>query len=232
MKIKIIVPVSTDLWNDSAYDICSNVANQDTELTVVNIKYGPESIECEYDEAYSSPHLINEAAKSEENFDAVIIYCFSNPGLEGAKEKLSIPVVGIGEAAQIMSMFIGDRVGIITTIENSVNKQWRKTKILGTYSKIVAIEALDIPVLEYKNEDRLFDFISKKTKLLIQNHNIDTLILGCGSINIIKEKLSERFNIPIIIPGEAAVKVAESLVKMKISQSKRAYMFPPDKNFK
>jgi Asp/Glu/hydantoin racemase len=67
---------------------------------------------------------------------------------------------------------------------------------------------------------------------LIQNHNIDTLILGCGSINIIKEKLSERFNIPIIIPGEAAVKVAESLVKMKISQSKRAYMFPPDKNFK
>ncbi|MDW7668971.1 MAG: aspartate/glutamate racemase family protein, partial [Bacillota bacterium] len=181
MKIKIIVPVATDMWNESAYRICSRVANKDTEITVVNIKKGPISIESEYDEIFSSPQLIIEAINSQDKYDGIIIYCFSNPGLQAAKEKLSIPVIGIGEAAQIISMSVGERVGIITTIENSVNKQWRKSKILGTSTKIVAIEALNIPVIEYKDERRLFDSIKEKSNNLIKNYKIDTLVLGCGS---------------------------------------------------
>lgn len=232
MKIKIIVPVATNMWNKGAYQICSNVASSETEIEITNIKNGPVSIESIYDETYAAPYVVDEAQKAEkEGFDGIIIYCFGNPGLEAAREALSIPIVGIGETAQIMGMIVGERLGIISTIENAVPRHWRKVKVLGTINKIKAIKPLKLPVLEYKNQEKVLEEIKKVASEMIEKEDIDCIILGCGSIMGIKDELKKFISVPIIIPGEAAIKIIEALVKMRISHSKLSYMFPPKKEY-
>ena len=49
-RIKVVVPVSSDMWNASVKELMERYKDPDTELQVVNIEKGPESLECTYDE--------------------------------------------------------------------------------------------------------------------------------------------------------------------------------------
>jgi len=232
MKIKIIVPVATDKWNKGAIELCREIADCETEISISNIEKGPVSIESVYDETYASPFVVDAAKKAEkEGYDGIIIYCFSNPALYAVREAIKIPVIGIGEAAHIFGMVVGERIGIISTVENSVPRHWRKAKILGTISKLKAIKPLNLPVLECNDKEKVMEKVKKVAAELIEKEKVDTIILGCGSILGIKKELQETFPVPIIIPGEAAIKLIESMVKMGISHSKITYMYPPEKEY-
>jgi len=249
MKIKIIVPVATDKWNKGAIELCREIADCETEISISNIEKGPVSIESVYDETYTSPFVVDAAKKAEkEGYDGIIIYCFSNPALYAVREAIKIPVIGIGEAAHIFGMVVGERIGIISTVENSVPRHWRKAKILGTISKLKAIKPLNLPVLEYNDKEKIMERVKKvatefndKEKImervkkvateLIEKEKVDTIILGCGSMLGIKKELQKTFSVPIIIPGEAAIKLIESMVRMGISHSKITYMYPPKKEY-
>lgn len=232
MKIKIIVPVATDKWNKGALELCHEIADCETEISISNIEKGPVSIESVYDETYANPFVVDAAKKAEkEGYDGIIIYCFSNPALYAVREVIKIPVIGIGEAAHIFGMVVGERIGIISTVENSVPRHWRKAKILGTISKLKAIKPLNLPVLEYNDKEKVMERVKKVATELIEKDKVDTIILGCGSILGIKKELQETFPVPIIIPGEAAIKLIESMVKMGISHSKITYMYPPEKEY-
>lgn len=232
MKIKIIVPVATDKWNKSALELCREIADCETEISISNIEKGPVSIESVYDETYANPFVVDAAKKAEkEGYDGIIIYCFSNPALYAVREAIKIPVIGIGEAAHIFGMVVGERIGIISTVENSVPRHWRKAKILGTISKLKAIKPLNLPVLEYNDKEKVMERVKKVATELIEKEKVDTIILGCGSMLGIKKELQDTFPVPIIIPGEAAIKLIESMVKMGISHSKITYMYPPEKEY-
>lgn len=232
MKIKIIVPVATNKWNKGILELCREVADRETEISISNIEKGPVSIECVYDEVYASPFIIEAAKKAEkEGYNGIIIYCFSNPALYAVREALKIPVIGIGEAAQIIGMVVGEKFGIISTIENSIARQWRKAKNLGTISKLRTIKSLDLPVLEYENKKKVMEKVRKVATEMIERDKVDSIILGCGSMLGLKKELQKTFSVPVIIPGEAAIKLIEGMVKMGISHSKITYMFPPEKEF-
>lgn len=232
MKIKIIVPVATNKWNKGILELCREVADRETEISISNIEKGPVSIESVYDETYASPFVIDAAKRAEkEGYEGVIIYCFGDPALYAAREALKIPVIGIGEAAQIFGMVVGERFGIISTIENAVARHWRKAKLLGTILKLKAIKPLNLSVLEYDNKRKLMERVRKVATEMIEEEKVDCIILGCGSMLGLKEELQKILSVPVIIPGEAAIKLIESMVKMGISHSKITYMFPQEKEY-
>src|SRR3989337_451800 len=100
MRIVVVNPnTSVSMTNHIRREL-EIVKAPDTELTVVNPGRGPESIESAYEEAYAIPptlELVERAAA--DGHDAVVLACFSDPGLEAARESVSIPVVGIGETS-------------------------------------------------------------------------------------------------------------------------------------
>jgi Asp/Glu/hydantoin racemase len=50
--------------------------------------------------------------------------------------------------------------------------------------------------------------------------------LGCGSLFDIKERLEEDLSVPVVAPGEVALKHAEMLVELHLSHSKKSFMMP------
>ena len=113
-KIKVINPVCTDIWNEPTEKELNKYKDEDTRIKVTNIKKGPESIQSFYDIIWSELFTVQEAEKAEgEGYDGVIIYCFGDPGLRAAKEKLNIPVVGINEPSIHIASILGDKFSII-----------------------------------------------------------------------------------------------------------------------
>lgn len=91
------------------------IKRADTELTVVCPEKGPETIESAYDEAFAVPPTLDLVKQAnQEGYHAVIIACFSDPGLFAAKEISEIPVIGIEEASFHMAAMLGARFLIMT----------------------------------------------------------------------------------------------------------------------
>ncbi len=225
----MIVPVSTDHWNDGVLHLCQEAADKETMVSVVHLPRGPESIECVYDEALVAPYVIEAVIAAERaGADGVIVYCFGNPAVEGAREAVSIPVIGLGEAAEVAALLLGDRFGIISTIPEAVPRLWRKARVLGVEGRLVAVVPMGIPVLDLGDRRRAVEAGLTAGRELVAR-GAQVVILGCGSLLGVADELQRGLGIPVVVPAVAAVKLAEAYVKMGIAHSKVAYPPPPPK---
>jgi len=232
MRIKVIVPVSTDTWNKMIKEAYDKYKDAGTQITVVNIKKGPESIECTYDATWAELEALLEAEKAEkEGYDAVIDYCHSDPGLIAMKESLEIPVIGLHEASIHLASLLGRRFSIITVGGESVKgPKLDRVRSYGLENKLASIRPINIKVLDIKKDfNKLINALYQEAKKAITEDGADVIVLGCGSLLNIAQILQEKLKVPVIDPGLAALKVAEMLVKLGLSQSKKAYPKPYEK---
>lgn len=229
-RIKVIVAVSTDRWNRPLAEQYERLKGPDTELTIVNLERGPESIEAFYDEAFAEPLVVREVEKAAaEGFHGVIIYCFGNPGLYAAREAVDIPVVGIGEAAIALACLLGHRVSVVTETVHAVPRVWRTIRLMDLVEKVASVRPAGIPVLEMGDRERLRAAILRASETAIEADGADVLVLGCGSMFGVQEEIERRFGVPVVEPGPAALKLLESLLALDLSHSKRAFQSPPAK---
>jgi len=226
-RIKVIVPVTTSLWNESIQEIYEKNKDSDTLINVVNIKRGPEAIEQHYDEVWSELFTLKEVERAEEEgYEGVIVYCFGDPAVRAAKEKLCIPVVGIMEASVHFASMLGRRFSIITTKEEGKFASEDLLKLYGFEKKCISVRALGIEVLNLANKSKLEEAALKTCRLAVEVDGADVLVFGCGSILGLKEEISKILNLPVIEPGVAALKLCEDFIDISLSHSKRAYPVP------
>ena len=103
IHVKLIQPITTHGIRKD--DHLSSMKLDDLKVTAKGIDIGPNSIECEYEEAMSQPDTILKIIDAEnEGCDAAVIDCMGDPGLKGARECVSIPVVGPCETAMHLSL--------------------------------------------------------------------------------------------------------------------------------
>lgn len=227
-KIKVVVPVSETKWNKALEELLKSEALPATEIEVTSLESGPKSIESEFDEAYAEHHVVDEVVKAErEGFNAVVIYCFGNPGLYAAREAVDIPVIGIGEASQLLAMSLGRKFSIISPVPWAVKRHWDKAKVIGSIGKLASIRCVNIPVLDLDRDVKILkESILEKAEEAIKEDDADVVVLGCGSMMGIAQEISRELGIPVIDPGLAGFRFAEILVEMNLSHSKRAFMKP------
>ena len=227
MKIKIIIPVSTNKWDENVESDYGKLKRPETSIEIVHLKQGPEAIQSEYDEANATPFILQEVTRSAQTHDdAIIIYCFSDPALSAAREISTIPVLGIGESSQLFAMGLADRIGILATVDQTMPKIRRKLGARGFSSRFPSIRALNIPVLDYQNHKKVLKKALEVAAPMVKLDGVEALILGCGSLLQIRGRLQKALAIPVIVPGEVALKHAEMLLELGLSQSKKSYMIP------
>ncbi len=75
-------------------------AAPDTEVDIVDVDEGPASIESLYEEYLSIPTTVEKMIEAEkEGYDAAILGCYGDPGLDAVREVTErMVVVGPGEA--------------------------------------------------------------------------------------------------------------------------------------
>ena len=232
MRIKVVVPVSTSVWDNMIREAYEAYKDPGTEIDIVNIEKGPESIEQIYDEPWAALPSLQEAEKAEkEGYDAVIDYCFDDPALEAIKETLNIPVVGINEPSVHLASILGRKFSIIGVGGAEGSPSFSdKLAIYGLSHKLASVRITDVRVLDIKKDfDKLVKALAEEGQKAIAEDGAQVLVLGCGGLLDIYEILQEELKVPVIDPGLAALKIVEDLVRLKLSQSKKAYMKPYEK---
>ena len=186
-------------------------------------------MESSAEEYLSVPGILRAAPELEaEGFDAVVIGCFGDPGLAPARELVSIPVIGPGQASALVAAQLGMRFGIITVVSEVIPAIRRQMRGYGLEGLVADIRAVDVPVLELRaNREAVLDTMEVEACAALEQ-GADVLILGCMTMGFldVARSLSERVGVPVVNPVYAALKCAETMVGSGLVHSSRAYPSP------
>jgi allantoin racemase len=235
MKIKVIVPITTRDFIEPTREEVEKFASKGTEIDVECLEYGTASIESMYDEMLNAPGIIKAAEKSQsQGFDGVIIDCMGDPALDAVREKLDIPVVGPGRVSILYAADLAHRFSIVTVLENVVALLQSKIVGVGLGSKLASVRSINIPVLSLTDVKKLTDALVDESIKAIEEDGAHAIVLGCTGMLGVADDLSQAlkkkgYEIPVIYPVAVSVKYLETLIALNLTQSKKTYMRPPEK---
>jgi allantoin racemase len=220
MKILVINPNTTASMTKKIALAARAVARPDTEILATNSKKGPASIQGFLDVANCLTGLLEEV-KLYRDVDAIVIACFDDTGLDAVRSMVSVPVLGIGEAAYHAASMVANKFSVITTLARSVPGLEQNLMRYGLAQKCVGVRATQIPVLKLEEGDpETLNKIRFEMRLAIEVDKAEAIVLGCAGMADMMEKLSAEFGLPVIDGVAAGVALAEALVNIKLKTSK------------
>jgi allantoin racemase len=202
-----------------------------TTVSVVDVPESVNSIESSYEELLAAAASIESIRRLErEGSDAVIIGCFGDPGLEAAREMVSVPVIGPGEASLLLAAQLCHRMSIIAVFDSLAPTHRNQAFRAGVLDKLASVRGLDVPVLELmRNPDATFGRIVEVGRRAVEQDGAEALVFGCMTMSFlgVAPKLMDALGVPVINAAQAALKAAETLVSLELSHSKKAFVTPP-----
>jgi len=219
-RILIAIPVTSAEWDDVMLGLCQEVASESTSVTVAHLKDGVEELESSLDEARVVGPLLQLLGERANSFDGVVVDCYDDPAVPAARELLQKPVIGIGEAAEFLACAIGHRIGIVSTSERTRRTIEEKARGRGTLERIVSVECWgDSPLELLSDDERALEGLKRLVDGMRKDAAVDTVIIACGSNLALGRDLSEELGIPVIVPEQAAVKMMEAILALRLPVS-------------
>ncbi|MGE3538836.1 MAG: aspartate/glutamate racemase family protein [Candidatus Tectimicrobiota bacterium] len=161
-------------------------------------------------------------------YDAIVGSAFLDNGLDAARELLDIPVVGPAKTTMYMAATLAHRFAVITAAGDLPRHIWAFAKVLGVVDRVVAIPTLPCTVADFlRDESRSVSLMVDMGRQLMDDKGAEAIVLGCGASTGLARRVSQALGIPVLDPGLTAVKYAEMLVDLGLTQSKRAYPYNP-----
>lgn len=234
MRIRVLVPV---LYSDALVKKALNEyrasAAPATEISVAALANGTQTIEADLDIALAAPDTMRLAQTAEaDGIDACTIACFSDPGAAGARELVSIPIIGEGQAALTMAALLGTRICVVTTWRQCLPRMARLVRQHGFAGKLASIKAVDRGVMDL--DEAAVPEVVALTADAVRADGADVVVMGCTGTGLdmaaaVEQGLREAVGayVPVIDPVKAAIKLAEACVTTGMSHSKIAWPTPP-----
>lgn len=235
MKILVINPNTSQSMTNHIREALIPIKRADTELTVLCPQRGPETIESAYDEAFAVPPTLELVRKAnEDGYHAVILACFSDPGLEAAKEVSAIPVVGIEEASLHIAAMLGARFSVLTPRRERIPSKREHVHMRGLHHFLASVRSLDLSVAETDADpERTKQRVFEVAKEAVEKDGAEVIILGCGGMAGYAPEIEEKLYIKVIDPTAVALKVGEAMADLGLAHSKLGlFSTPPEKTFK
>lgn len=228
MKILIINPDYGMTQEEMALRcrILEEYTAPDTQLAMVCPQSSGVELNSALDVVLAAPEIVQLAADGQNaGFDAVVLYCFSDPVIDACREALRIPVIGGAQASCLAALNVCRSFGVILADEARLPEKKLFLRTLGVSpERIGQIAAVNLNgISPWADRETTFKkLLACGQKMMRETHN-EAIVLGCLSFLGLAEPLSRVLGIPVIDPAVAALTTAESIVRQRLFTSKVSY---------
>lgn len=221
MRLLVVNPNTTASMTEKIGQVARRVASPGTEIVAVNPAEGPASIEGYYDEAISLAGLLR-VIRQAEGFDAIIIACFDDTGLDAVRCVTDRPVIGIGEAAYHMAAMISNKFSIVTTLGRSVPALEHNLHRYGLWARCARVRSSEVAVLELEEPGSdACNRISAEIGRAVVEDRAEAIVLGCAGMADLGQRLEAEHGLPVLDGVTCAVGLAEGMVRIGLRTSRR-----------
>ena len=235
MRILIINPNTSESMTDKIQAVAEAAKRDDCEVSVTCLARGPITIESSYDEAYAIAPTINLVKQANrEDYDAIILACFCDVGVEAAKEISSIPVFSLEETTLSVALLLGAKFGIMTEKRPRVAMKELHVRQHGLLERLASIRPLGLSVAELDDDpERTKAAGMALARRMVEEDGAEVIIMGCAAMAGYSDDLERELQVPVLDPLKVTLKVAEALIDMGLTHSRVGLYAPPTaKEFK
>ena len=228
MKILIINPDYGMTQEEMALRcrILEEYTAPDTQLAMVCPQSSGVELNSALDVVLAAPEIVQLAADGQNaGFDAVVLYCFSDPVIDACREALRIPVIGGAQASCLAALNVCRSFGVILADEARLPEKKLFLRTLGVSpERIGQIAAVNLNgISPWADREAAFKKLLACGQKMMRETHTEAIVLGCLSFLGMAEPLSRVLGIPVIDPAVAAVTTAESIVRQRLFTSKISY---------
>lgn len=228
MKILIINPDYGMTQEEMALRcrILEEYTAPDAQLAMVCPQNSGVELNSALDVVLAAPEIVQLAADGQNaGFDAVVLYCFSDPVIDACREALRIPVIGGAQVSCLAALNVCRSFGVILADEARLPEKKLFLHTLGVSpERIGQIAAVNLNgISPWADRETTFKKLLACGQKMMRETHTEAIVLGCLSFLGLAEPLSRVLGIPVIDAAIAAVTTAESIVRQRLFTSKVSY---------
>jgi allantoin racemase len=223
--------------------LSEGIVDAGTEVDFVGIRRaGVLLMDSYYNLALHEPFIVQAGlGAEEEGYDAVVVDTVTDLGVNAIRSRLSIPVVGPGQAGYATATMLGRRFSILTRWTNwrflhdasldayglrsrcaSIRAPRLSEALAGSLSGLTAAQAAAV----MEERDDYWDAFVSEARAAVDEDGADVIVLASMTMQRAAELLRGQIDVPVIDPGPLAIRTAETLVRLGLAHSKAAFQAP------
>lgn len=221
MKLLVINPVGHTTWDEQDKRIYESFAPKDTQVAVVSLLKGPPSVETSKAHREVIPMVIEKAKIMSQDFDAVAVNCFLDPGVDPLKKILGKPVIGPCEASLAIASLLASRIGVVTVHGKALQMVRRRVREIDHHRKVKSVASIPMGVLDLNEDlDQAGKKVINKSEELKVDHDVGAICLGCTGLAGLAAIVQQAVGIPVIDPVGATVEMSLAAVNLNVFSSR------------
>ena len=185
------------------------------QIECMTLKEGPPGVQCQADVESVVQPLARTVAARDNDCDAFVIACFSDPGLYACREATRRPVLGIAESGILTALTMGQRFGVISILKTSIPRHLRYVGQMGVQARFAGDRAVGLEVVELTDEARTLSRMIDAGTELRDRDGADVLVMGCAGMARYRDRLQQAVGVPVVEPTQAAVAMAIGQARLK-----------------
>jgi allantoin racemase len=215
LKILVINPNSTEAVTRGIDEACAPLRMPGGPgIEAVTLKEGPPGIETQQHVDGVVAPLLQLVRKSQDQYAAFVIACYSDPGLHTLREATRKPVLGISECGILTALTLGHKFGVIAILQKSIARHLRYMGALGVTDRLAGELPVGLPVVELSDENKTFGRMVDAGTRLRDEHGADVVVMGCAGMARYRAPLQQAIGVPVVEPTQAAVAMAIGRVRL------------------
>lgn len=204
-RVLIINPNSNAAVTDAmARAVASLSGSTGVDFDTRFLDGAPLGIESDLDAAVVAPLLAQMVRDEDDRYDAFIIGCFLDPGLQACRTVTDKPVFGIGECGVFAALTHADQFGVLALSEASVGRHKPIFRRLGVADRLAGELPLSISVADAVGNAAVYPKLSEAARTLRDTHGAGAVVLGCAGMAGHRSRLQRDTGMVVIDPVQAA----------------------------
>jgi allantoin racemase len=176
-----------------------------TSATVVTLRsqQGPHTIEGPLDAALGVAGMLEVIGAYTQPFDAVVVACFGDPGVDAVRLLVRVPVIGIGAASFTQAAFLSQRFAIVTPAVGTPERYAAVTAAMGITRQFLGTYQTQLSVADFESDDpAVVDTLVFHAQQAVKD-GAECLLFGCAGIADQIQEIEERVGV-LCLPSVAA----------------------------
>ncbi len=206
MRVLVINPNANEQVTDNLRETLDRLASR-AAVECVTLASGPFGIETDADVALAASLVVDRVGE-EQDYDAFVIACYSDPGLAECRRRTDKSVFGMQESALKEASRDGRRFGVLALSDESIARHLPYIDKLGLREQLAAELPLDISVEQSAADPASLQKVIDTGRRLVEEFGADTIVLGCAGMAALQGAVERALCVPVIEPVRAAVEEA------------------------
>lgn len=220
IRMMWINPLGINGYDQPMADYMTKIKRPESSVDVVSLKMtaSPNHLEYRTYEALVIGDTVRMAREAAiKGYDAVVIGCFYDPGIDDAREiSGDAIVVGPCQASVQVAANLCNQFSVIVGRDKWIEQMTDRVRACGYANKLASMRSIGIGAHELQADcDLTIGRVLEAGKRAIDEDGAESIILGCTCNFGLFATIQKELGVPVIDPICAAFKMAEDLAHMK-----------------